>query len=377
MIPLSVPNLSGKEWEYIKECIDTNWVSSVGSFVDRFETEFAQYVGVKHAVSVVNGTAALHISLQLSGVQQDDYVIVPNVTFVASLNSIKYCNANPILVDAEEETWQMDLGLLRKFLENETFQKSGNCYLKSDNKKIAAIMPVHVLGNLCNMSELMKTAKEFSLKIVEDSTEALGSYVGQQHSGTFGDFGCFSFNGNKIMTTGGGGMIVTNDTDLAKKAKHITTQAKSDKFEYIHDAIGYNYRLVNVLAAMGVAQLEQMPSFLAAKKRIAEKYIAELQNIEGISFQKTENDVNPNNWLFTITSDKQKALVQHLLKHNIQVRPFWRPMNQLKMFKNDLYVSETDVSNKIYANCLSLPCSSNLTGEEQSFVIEKIKEFYS
>ncbi|MBL4652382.1 MAG: LegC family aminotransferase [Flavobacteriales bacterium] len=377
MIPLSVPNLSGKEWEYIKECLDTNWVSSVGSFVDRFESEFAEHVGSKHAISVVNGTSALHISLQLSGVQQHDYVIVPNITFIASLNSIKYCGAKPILVDIDPNTWQMDLVLLRKFLEEKTHQKSGNCYLKSDNKKVTAVMPVHVLGNLCNMNKLMQIAKEFSLKVIEDSTESLGSYFENQHSGTFGGFGCFSFNGNKIMTTGGGGMIVTNDADLAQKAKHITTQAKSDKFEYIHDEIGYNYRLVNVLAAMGVAQLEQVPDFIKAKQKIAKKYKAGLQNIDGISFQTVESGVIANNWLFTISSSKQKELIEHLLNSDIQVRPLWKPMNQLEMFVNDLYVTEKDISNKIYANCISLPCSTNLGGQEQDFVIKKIKEFYS
>jgi len=375
MIPLSVPNLAGNEWTYIKECLDTNWVSSVGSYVDKFEKDFADFVGAKYAVSVVNGTAALHMSLQLAGVEPNDGVIVPNITFIASLNSIKYCYASPILVDVLPDTWQMDVTLLAEYLQNNTFQENGFCYLKASKKRIKAIMPVHVLGNMCDMEKIVKIAQQYNLTIVEDATEALGSYYQNQHSGTFGQTGCFSFNGNKIMTTGGGGMIVTNDEKVAKKAKHLTTQAKSDPFEYIHDDVGYNYRLVNILAAMGVAQLEQMPTFLTRKKEIQQFYTENLKGLP-VEFQKDTDDTQPNYWLFTVCVERQKELIQHLLKENIQVRPFWRPMNMLEMFKNELHISNKDNAFKIYEKSVSLPCSTNITNQELERVVTTIRNFY-
>ncbi|MBK7666222.1 MAG: LegC family aminotransferase [Sphingobacteriaceae bacterium] len=376
MIPLSVPNLAGNEWKYIKECLDTNWVSSVGAYVNKFEESLANYTGAKYAISTVNGTAALHISLMLSGVEANDYVIVPNITFIASLNSIKYCNANPILMDVKEDSWQMDLDLLEEFLTKSTIISGNKCLLKKNKKRIKAIMPVHVLGNITDVDRLLKIAKRFKLAVVEDSTESLGTFYKGKHSGTHGLFGCVSFNGNKILTTGGGGMILTNNKTLAKKAKHITTQAKSHPFEYLHDDIGYNYRLVNILSAMGVAQMEQLEGFLTTKEQIAANYTKELSLIPGIVFQKMNPDAKVNNWLFTIRCKDQKGLMKFLLANNIQVRPFWVPMNKLKMFKKDLYITKDKISEKVYKSCVSLPCSTNLKPEEQAFVISKIKEFY-
>lgn len=377
MIPLSVPNLNGNEWKYVKECLDTNWVSSVGAFVDRFEKSVAEFTGAKYAISTVNGSAALHISLMLAGVQQNDYVILPNITFVASANTITYVNASPLLIDINAQDWQMDLDLLETFLNEQTYQKEELCYLKRDNRIIRAIMPVHVLGNVCDIDRLIQLASKHHLTVIEDATESLGTFYRKQHTGTFGLFGCLSFNGNKIITTGGGGMILTNDESLAKKAKHITTQAKSDPFEYMHDEIGYNYRLVNILAAMGLAQMEQLPEFLKIKKNIAKRYQDELSGLPGFAIQKTLDVVNENNWLQTFRFDNAKGLIQHLLANEIQVRPFWVPMNQLEMFKKDLYITKENVSDNIYKTCISLPCSTNLKQEEQSLVIDAIKKFYA
>lgn len=377
MIPLSVPNLSGNEWKYVKDCLDTNWVSSVGSYVNKFEEVVAKYTGAKYAISTVNGTAALHLSLQLSGVVQNDYVIVPNITFIASLNAIKYTKADPILIDVNKDNWQMDLELLEQFLMKETKIVNARCVYKKNNRVIRAIMPVHVLGNACNIEKLLSIAKKYKLTIVEDATEALGSFHKGKHLGTYGLFGTLSFNGNKILTTGGGGMILTNNPRLAKLAKHLTTQAKSDPFEYVHDYIGYNYRLVNILAAMGVAQMEQLDNFLNVKKSISQLYIKELSKISGVSFQEIKENLSPNNWLFTASFPKQKKLIKYLLSKGIQVRPFWVPMNKLKMFKADIYISSNQVSEKIYKNCISLPCSTNLKKNEQLVVINAIKEFYN
>jgi perosamine synthetase len=375
MIPLSTPNLAGNEWQYIKECLDTNWVSSVGTYVDKFEQLFAEYTGSKYAISTCNGTSALHISLLLASVQANDYVILPNITFIASANSIQYCNASPLLVDIFADTWQIDTVLLEKFLSEKTYLKENQCFLEEDNRCIRAIMPVHVLGNMSEMQKITELAQKFNLKIIEDATEALGSFQNGKHAGNFGNLGCFSFNGNKIMTTGGGGMIVTNDETLAKHAKHLTTQAKSDSFEYIHDEVGYNYRMVNILAAMGVAQLEQMPVFLKRKQEIFKFYREKFKKLP-IQFQETTPHTQSNAWLFTICAERQKELIQHLTNQKIQVRPFWLPMNRLKMYENNVYVSENDVAFKIYEKSVSLPCSTGITEKELEKVALSVADFY-
>ncbi len=376
MLLLSAPNIAGNEWKYVKECLDTGWVSSVGSYVSRFENMMAEYAGCKHGIATSNGTAALHIALMLAGVKQDDYVIAPNITFVASINSIKYNNADPILIDVDEETWQMDLDLLEEFLENETDEKNGELIYIRDGRTIRCILPVHVLGNVCDIEKLLSITKKYGLRVVEDSTESLGTLYKGKHTGGFGIMGCFSFNGNKIITTGGGGVIVTNDEGLAKKAKHLTTQAKSDSFEYMHDEVGYNYRLVNVLAAMGVAQLELLPSFIKRKKEIDAFYKNELKGTGDIRFQKIQPETDANYWLFTIMTEKQKEVLKALNDNEMQSRPFWIPMNQLPMYRENVYYTHNDRSDYIYKRCLSIPCSTNIRDEDMLAVSEKIRSVY-
>jgi perosamine synthetase len=377
MIPLSVPNLAGNEWEYIKDCLDTSWVSSVGSYVNRFEQALADFTGAKYAVATSNGTSALHIGLKLAGVTQDDLVIVPNITFVATANAVHYTGAVPMLIDVDTDTWQMDLDLLENYLEKYTYESNDETYSLIHHKCIKAIMPVHVLGNMCDMDRLMGIANKYNIKVIEDSTEALGSTFKDKHAGTFGMFGTSSFNGNKIITTGGGGMILTNDEALAKRAKHITTTAKSDPMEYDHDEVGYNYRLVNILAAMGVAQMEQLPDFLKRKKQIADLYNQALLSIEGIIPQKITEGVEANNWLYTVKAPRAKELLQFLNENQIQARPFWIPMNRLPFMKNAPYITENDVAGSVYGQCVSLPCSTNITDEEVQIVIGLIKQFYA
>lgn len=376
MLLLSGPNVAGNEWKYVKDCLDTGWVSSVGEYVTRFENMVAEYAGCRFGVATSNGTSALHISLMLAGVQANDYVIVPNVTFIASVNSIKYTGADPILIDIDPATWQMDLSLLEKFFAEETENKNGELVYKKNGRIIRAIMPVHVLGNMCDMQQLMRLATQYALPVVEDATEALGSYYKGKHSGSFGVMGCFSFNGNKIITTGGGGVIVTNDESLAKKAKHLTTQAKSDPFEYVHDEIGYNFRLVNVLAAMGVAQMELLPSFVKRKKEIDAFYRSQLAGTGDISFQQISSEVDANCWLFTFRTSRQKELLKLLNEKKMQSRPFWVPMNQLRMFANDVYYTMNNNSDSVYQECLSIPCSTNITDEDLQAVAETIKSVY-
>ena len=351
MLLLSGPNMGGNELKYVSECIETGWVSSVGAYVDKFEKLSAEFAGTQYAVATSSGTTALHTCLVMLGVTASDYVIAPNITFIATCNSIKYTGAGLILIDADEFNWQMDLNLLQEFLENETEQKNGECFYKKNGRRIPVIMPVHVLGNICDMDRLMALAKKHNLVVLEDSTEALGSYYKGKHAGSFGIMGTFSYNGNKIITTGGGGMIVTHNEAFAKKAKHLTTQAKSDPFEYIHDEIGYNYRLVNVAAAMGVAQMEQLPGFLKRKKEIIAFYKNELNSIADISWQQVNDDVNPNWWLPTIKTTKQRQVLKLLNDAKMQSRPFWVPMNQLRMFKDEIYYHKTDRSDFIYTHC--------------------------
>lgn len=383
MIPLSIPNISGNEWTYVKDCLDTGWISSVGSYVNLFEEKVAEFTCAKYAVAAMNGTAALHLSLKLAGVQRGDFVIVPDITFIASCNAVSYLGADPLLIDVDQYTWQMDLNLLETFLEDNTFlvgsmDESGQermySHLKDSGRRISAILPVHVLGNMVDMEKLIALCEKYHLPIVEDSTEALGSMFNGQHAGTFGIFGTSSFNGNKIISTGGGGMILTNDEGLAKKAKHLTTQAKIDPFEYDHDAIGYNYRLVNILAAVGVAQMEQLPGFLKRKKEIDTFYRKELES-ENLRFQKVTDGVEPNNWLQTMWVSEQRPMIDHLLKNGIQCRPFWIPMHQLNMFRDCTFITENQVSEQVYLHCISIPSSTNLTDtqvEEVVLVIKKV-----
>lgn len=376
MIPLSVPHLAGNEWQYVKECLDTGWVSSVGSYVTKFEQMVAEFAGTKYGVACVNGTAALHISLRLCGVSHDDYVILPNITFIATANAVKYTNANPIFIDVDAETWQMDLDILEAFLQNDTYLYANQLYSKKNGRAIKAIMPVHVLGNMCDMSRLMQLAEQYHLKVIEDSTEALGSYWKGKHAGSFGNLGNFSFNGNKIISTGGGGVIVTDDEYLAKQAKHLTTQAKVSADEYIHDEIGYNYRLVNVLAAIGVAQMEQLSDFIAKKKYMFDFYTTHLQGVGDIRFQKMLPDVDANCWLITIQTNQMRPLLKYLNENGVQARPFWMPMNQLRMFHQDLYVNSKDISNQVYESCISIPSSVGVTDEQLQVVVKTIQQFY-
>ena len=374
LIPLSVPNIAGNEWKYVKDCLDKGWISSVGSYVTQFEQMVADFAGAKYGVAAVNGTAALHISLLLSGVKQDDYVILPNLTFVASANSIKYLGADPILIDADPDLWQMDLDLLEEFLENETDEKDGSLFYIKDGRRIGAIMPVHILGNMCDMDRFLSIVKRYPLPIVEDATEALGTTYKGKSAGTFSPLACFSFNGNKIISTGGGGVIVTDDEALAKHAKHLTTTAKARSDEYYHDEVGYNYRLVNVLAAIGVGQMELLPSFIKRKKECVAFYKKELAGVADIRFQQELPDVTTNGWLFTIQTAKQQQLLDHLNANKILSRRFWMPMDKLPMYSGCVYIRKKDNADHIYNTCLSIPCSTNITDDELAIVVKEIKE---
>lgn len=376
VIPLSVPVLGGEEWKYVKECIETGWVSSAGAYVTQFEDKVADFVGSKHGVAAVNGTSALHLALHMLGVDQDDHIIVPNITFIASANAAVYTNASPVFIDIDSNTWQMDLDLLESFFEKETEIRGDHCVYLKTGKIIKVIMPVHVLGNMCDMPRLMEIAKKHKLEVVEDASESLGSYWKGQHSGTFGIMGIFSFNGNKIITTGGGGVLVTNNEEHAIRAKHLSTQSKVDPETYFHDEMGFNYRLVNVLAAIGVAQMEQLEDFVSKKKEIDAYYRKHLEGVGDIKFQEVNDAVNPNCWLFTFSTENKDQVLAALKADRIIARPFWTPMNQLPMFTSNAYISEQDHSKLVHEQCLSIPSSVNLTEDDLARVVNVIKSCY-
>ena len=380
MIPLSVPNINGNEWQYVKDCLDTGWISSAGAYVTKFEEAIQNYTGVKYAIACMNGTAGLQVSLNLAGVSSDDIVIAPNLTFVATLNAITYSGAEIALIDVCEDSWQMDIDLLQNWLKTNTTTKVVNekpvTTEITSGKKIGAIMPVYVLGGFIDIDKLLEISATYGIPLIEDSTEALGSFKNGKHAGTFGLTGVLSFNGNKIISTGGGGIILTNDADIAKRAKHITTTAKTDPLDYFHDEVGYNYRLVNVLAAIGVAQMEYFESILKRKKEMDTLYRRELNGVGDVKFQENDPDSDPNCWLFTFRTKKMRELLNHLNNNKIQSRPFWTPMNNLPMYKELTYITKEDISNKIFKECISIPSSSNLTIDDQLKVISEIKKFY-
>ena len=377
-IPLSTPEIRGNEWAYIKECLDFGWVSSVGSFVDRFEEEFAQYVGTKSAVATSSGTAALQVALLVAGVEPDEEVLVSSMTFIASANAVRYVGAWPVFIDAEPEYWQMDVQKVIDFLETSCHWQDGQLTNKNTGRRVKAIMPVHILGHPVDMDPLLDVAKKFGLVVVEDATESLGAQYKKQAPGSLGDIACFSFNGNKIITTGGGGMIVTDRADWSQKAKYLTTQAKDDPIEYIHEEIGYNYRLPNVQAAMGCAQLEQLNQYVEIKRDIAKTYSERLSDLAGITPMQEAPWAMCSFWMYTILVDEavvgfdSRQLLQALEKQRIQTRPLWQPMHLSPAHKG-AYAVDCSVAERLYLQALSLPCSVGL-GDAQARVLDVLEE---
>ncbi|MDB3985981.1 LegC family aminotransferase [Pseudomonadales bacterium] len=377
MIPLSVPNVSGREWEYVKDCLDTGWISTAGSYVSRFEEEFAKRVGSEGAVSLMNGTSALHLSLKAVGVQSGELVVIPNVTFVATANAVSYLGADPVLVDVEESHWQMDLKLLEEYLRFDCERKGEELFEKLSMRRVAAILIVHLQGGMCDIHKLKGLCDEFGLPLVEDAAEALGSTIEGRCAGTIGRVGCFSFNGNKIISTGGGGMVVSDDAALIKTIRHLATTAKTDPLRYYHDQVGYNYRMVNVLSAIGLAQLESLDTFIAKKRSIADFYRTNLSDVGDIGFQKILPNVESNEWLFTVRTSKSTDLIEFLNKEGVMSRPFWFPMSKLPMYETSRYVSNADTSSILHTEGVSIPCSTSITERELSEVVRKIKYFFA
>ena len=374
-IPLAVPELRGNEWKYVKECLDTNWVSSVGSYVDRFEKMVAERTGAKYAVATINGTAALHIALLLSGVQADDEVLVSSLTFIAPVNAIRYVGAWPVFFDAEPKYWQIDSAAVVDFLNNDCRWDGESLRNRRTGRRVKAILPVHILGHPADLEPILEVAAKYSLPVIEDATEGLGARYRGKSVGSLGHIGCFSFNGNKIITTGGGGMLVTNSADLAARARYLTTQAKDDPIEYIHNAVGYNYRLTNVLAAMGCAQMEQLGAFVEAKRQIARRYHEALGSLPGVRLPQEADWALSTFWIYTVLVDQKasgidsRQLLKELAVQKIQSRPLWQPIHRSPAHRAS-GIANCPVADGLYHQAVSLPCSVGLTAADQSRVIE-------
>ena len=364
-VVLHEPSFNGNEWLYLKECLDSTFVSSVGKFVDRFEADLVAFTGAKHAVAVVNGTAALHIALKLAGVKPQDEVLIPALTFVATANAVTYCGATPHLVDSEERTLGVDAARLREYLSSHTEQRTGQCVNRATGRVIRALVPMHAFGHPSDMDGLLAVAHDFNFGLVEDAAESLGSYYHGQHTGTLGLMGTLSFNGNKTITTGGGGAILTNNQELARHAKHLTTTAKlPHAWEYRHDEIGYNYRMPNLNAALGCAQLEQLPAMLDSKRKLFQRYHAAFATVASIKLVVEPEQYKSNYWLQTLLLDAEQAnqrdsILKATNDAGFMTRPAWILMHELAPFKDCLRMDLAGAQS-LSQRLINIPSSSSL-----------------
>ncbi|MBI2789641.1 MAG: LegC family aminotransferase [Elusimicrobia bacterium] len=374
-LSLHEPKFAGNEWAYVKECLDTGWVSSAGKFVDRFEAELARRSGTKHAVAVVNGTAALDLALKLLGVKAGDEVICPSLTFIATVNAVAYQGATPLFLDVEETTYGLDPDALEAFLAAETEMRDGACVRKASGRRIAACVPMHALGHPVRLEPLLAACAARGIPVIEDAAESLGSSWRGRPLGSFGRIGTLSFNGNKVLTTGGGGALVTDDDGLARRAKHLSTQAKSDTEAFWHDAVGYNYRLPNINAAIGCAQLEQLDGFVARKREIAALYRRHFES-SALRLVWEPEGARSNFWLNTVIAPDAAAQARVLKALNAKgfgSRPLWAPAHRQPMFagcpRGDLAVTD-----RLWRTSVNLPSSASLADDEVAAVAAAARE---
>ncbi|MDA8094282.1 MAG: LegC family aminotransferase [Betaproteobacteria bacterium] len=372
-VALHEPKFSGNEWTYVKECLDTGWVSSVGKFVDRFEAQLAEYTGAKHAIATVNGTAALHVCLRLAGVERDDEVLIPTLTFVATANAVSYCGAVPHFVDSSEITLGVDPDKLKAYLEDTVEIRDGTCFNRATGRRIRALVVMHTFGHPADLDPLLEICRRFGITLVEDAAESLGSFYKGRHTGTLGKLSALSFNGNKIVTTGGGGAILTNDAELARLAKHLTTTAKiPHRWSFTHDKIGYNYRLPNINAALGCAQLEALPGFVERKRGLAEKYKAAFAGLGGIRFFAEPSFARSNYWLNALILEPgnerfRDGLLDATNEAGIMTRPAWTLMHRLEMYEACPKMSDLGIAESIERRLINIPSSASLVDSFSPF----------
>jgi len=367
-VSLHEPNFSGNEWYYVKQCLDSTYVSSVGKFVDQFESDLAHFTGAKHVIAVVNGTSGLHIALLINGVKPNDEVMIPALTFAATAAAVKYCGAIPHLVESEKKTLGVDAKLLREYLLANTEIRNGQCINLLTNRVIRAIVPMHTFGHPVNVEELLSVAHDFQLRLIEDAAESLGSLYDGKHTGTFGLAGVLSFNGNKIITTGGGGAILTNDTSLARMAKHLSTTAKlPHRWEYAHDEVGYNYRMPNINAALGCAQLEQLADFLSQKRMVFQSYKEAFSKILDVSIFEESSRCKSNYWLNALILDEslvpiRDGILEATNRVDIITRPIWKLVHHLLPYSQCPRMN-LDIAESLERRIINLPSSSILSNK--------------
>ena len=372
VIPNAVPCLAGNEWAYLKECLDTNWVSSAGPFVERFEREIAAYTGVRHAIATVNGTAALHVALLVAGVRAGDEVLVPSLTFIATANAIRYCGAEPVFVDSDAVTWTVDPARAEDFLRRECVVRNGEVIDRATGRRVSALLPVHLYGHPVDLDALEPIIRRWPMALVEDSAEALGALYKGRRVGARGAAGCLSFNGNKIITSGGGGMVLTDDDERATRARYLTTQARDPGPEWIHREVGFNYRLTNLHAALGVAQLEQLDAFVERKRATARAYSRALEALKGVTPLEEAPWAESSYWMYSVLLDDSwgdvRALIRRGNADGIQLRPLWRPLHMQPAFAG-CRADRIDVATRLYDRGVSLPCSVGITPQEREAVV--------
>lgn len=375
-IPLSEPCLEGREWEYVKACLDDRWVSSAGPSVKKFESRIKEYIGARHAVSTVNGTAALHVALMVTGVGPGDEVLVPTLTFIAPANAVRYCGAYPVFMDCSPIGLGLDVSKVVRFLHEECEERAEGTYNKKTGLRVKAVIPVHIFGHPVDMDPLLQICEQFKLAVIEDATESLGSLYKGRQTGSLGHLGCLSFNGNKIITTGGGGMLTTNSDEWAARARHLTTQARCDELEYQHDEIGYNYRLTNLQAALGLAQLERLADFVCIKRCHAERYRTLLGESQDIGFLWEPPWAVSNFWFYTafVSPTLRKTVIKNLNSCGIEVRPIWQLIHTQPMYRS-CQAYRVDVAPGIYESGINLPCSVGLSDSDIAFVVDALLEF--
>jgi perosamine synthetase len=376
-VPLCVPELGGNEWRYVKECLDSTFVSSAGPFVERFEQMMAARLGAQGAVATSSGTAALHVALIVAGVQPGDEVLVPSLTFIAPVNAIRYVGAVPIFIDAEPRYWQMDVAAARRYLQTECERDGATVRNRISGRTVRAMVPVHLLGTPVDFDPLAALAHEFGLVTIEDATESLGAEYRGRPVGRLGDVGCFSFNGNKVITAGGGGLIVTDRQDWADRARYLTTQAKDHPSEFVHGEVGFNYRLPAIQAALGCAQAERLDVHLQAKRAIATRYRVALDGVPGLTTMAEPSYAASAFWMFTVLVDEarfgcgSRDMIAQLDRDRIQARPLWQP-NHRSAAHADAPARPCPVADRLFEQAVTLPSSSGLTEADQQRVIESI-----
>lgn len=370
-IGLSVPNLKGNELKYTIEAIETGWVSTAGPSVSKFEENIASYLGMEDAVACQSGTAGLHLAMLALGVQKNELVIVSTLTFIAAVNPISYVQASPVFMDCDSSL-TMDPKKVRKYLEEECEKREDGVYDKSLDRKVSAMVVVHVFGNMADMEKLVNISKEYEIPIIEDATEALGTYYTKgryegKYAGCIGDIGVFSFNGNKIITTGGGGMVVSNNPEYLRHIRHLSTQAKADQLYFDHDKIGYNYRMGNVQASIGIGQLELLEDFIKIKNENYERY-----KENGLKLLEFRKGTRANKWFYSYVTDNRDELIEWLKQRKIQTRPIWKLIHTLEPYR-ECRAYEISCAEQYYEKILNIPCSTSLTAQEVDCVSEAIR----